>query len=756
MTTTTWRTKELVAACLAAVAALAVGGARAGEIDPQLQARLATLAPTDEVAVIAQLRERPNLASFAGQPRRLRLRSLVTILRIIAARGLPALDTHLQSIGGRERKQLWAINALAVKLPASRVAALAQRPGVASVRLDGLMSAPDVGTGSPAPAEWNLGAVRATEMWALGFTGNGVVVANMDTGVDLQHPDLLSRYRGGTNSWFDPHGEFAAPYDLHGHGTQTMGLMVGGSVGGTAVGMAPDARWIAFRQYNSAGNATMSQIHQGFQWLLDPDNDANTDDAPHVVNASWGFAGTGNQCITEFEADIGLLKTAGIAVVFAAGNDGPAPGTSVSPANNANGFAVGSVDASQTVAYSSSRGPSSCNGPVFPTVAAPGVNVLTTDLSFGGFPFYAIVSGSSYATPHSAGAMALLVGAVPGASVSELEAALRDSAIDRGDPGPDDSYGFGLVDVRAAYDLLAGGTPNDPPQITSTPTTVAAVGAQYSYAVSATDAQGDALTYALTQAPAGMTIGPANGLVLWTPNAAQAGSHAVTVRVTDSPGLSDSQAFTIAVAAVNVPPTAANDAYQTVQQATLSVAAPGVLANDSDADGNPLTALLVSGPASGTLSLNADGSFTYVPVASFVGTSSFQYLAQDPSAASSAAATVSITVLANRPPVAANDNFGVPRRLVNSYPAQLLPVLANDSDPDTPLDPANNVSAATLTIVTGPNNGGTASAIRTGASAGNLSYKPRKGFVGTETITYRVKDTRGKNSNTATVTITVN
>jgi VCBS repeat-containing protein len=232
--------------------------------------------------------------------------------------------------------------------------------------------------------------------------------------------------------------------------------------------------------------------------------------------------------------------------------------------------------------------------------------------------------------------------------------------------------------------------------------------------------------------------------------------QAVTVEVTDAPGLATSQSFTINVASANVAPTAGNDSYQMMQGGTLSTSAPGVLGNDSDANGDALTAVLATAPASGTLTLNANGSFVYTPVSNYTGTTSFSYRARDAAGAISAPATVSISVQVNRAPTALADAFSASRRTTNSYTARILPVLQNDSDPDTVLDPANKINAATLTIVAKPNKGGSASAIGSGANIGNLSYKPAKGFVGTETITYRVKDSRGKVSNTATVSITVN
>jgi bacillopeptidase F len=169
-----------------------------------------------------------------------------------------------------------------------------------------------------------------------------------------------------------------------------MSIMVGGAAGGTAIGMAPAARWIAAKLYNDAGVASYSDIHLAFQWLLDPDGDLGTVDAPDVVNASWGLAGTAGQCITEFSADIDALKTAGIAVAFAAGNDGPSPLTSLSPANNVQGLPQGQSTTCRPLPVSAAA----ASLPVtvrFTKLVAPGVNINTADLSFGGCR-YAVVS----------------------------------------------------------------------------------------------------------------------------------------------------------------------------------------------------------------------------------------------------------------------------------------------------------------------------------------------------------------------------
>jgi bacillopeptidase F len=518
---------------------------QAAAIAPDLAAELAARAPHDEIAVIVSLSDKLDSRLFKLADRSKRDTLLVKALKAKAEATQGAYRVFLRNKGARQLHELWAINGIAATARVSVIRQLVSLPGIESIRLDSTLEAPVTSLGSAAPPEWNLNLVHAPELWSLGHSGAGVVVANMDTGVDAAHPDLAAQWRGGSNSWYDPHGEHATPYDGHGHGTQTMGVMVGGGAGGTAIGMAPDARWIAAKIFNDAGVASYSSIHLAFQWLLDPDGDMNTVDAPDVVNASWGLAGVAGLCITEFSADIEALKTAGISVAFAAGNDGPAPLTSVSPANNPQVFSAGAIDAALAIASFSSRGQSACDGTIFPKLVAPGVNINTADLSFGGLPLYAVVSGTSFAAPHAAGAMALLAGAFPSAGVTQIEAALTQSAHDLGVAGEDNSYGYGLADVQAAYQvLLAGAGTGNAPSITSTAISTATQGQPYSYDVDASDPDaGDVLSYSLDVFPAGMTIDGASGLISWTP--AAAGASSVSVRVTDAGGLFATQSFIV-------------------------------------------------------------------------------------------------------------------------------------------------------------------------------------------------------------------
>lgn len=436
--------------------AMVTTAASAGVVTLELSKEIARRKSGERIPIIIQMADRVIHDRLGVKNRHARDNALLRALKEKAERTQRPIDRQLDQHGASNKKQLWLINAIAVTVPVSAIDELARNPAIGRIQFDAIVPFSATANSASASAGWNLSALRVPDLWALGQSGNGAVVANMDTGVDADHPDLSARWRGGANSWFDPYNEHPTPYDFSGHGTQTMGLMVGGSESGMAIGMAPDARWIAAKIYNDAGQGTLSGIHRSFQWLMDPDENPATIDAPDVVNAAWGLAGSApGACNLEFNEDIQALNAAGIAVVLAAGNDGPWAATSASPANNPAGYAVGAIDESLAIDYQSSRGPSGCDGKIFPDLTAPGVNVVTSDLSFGGLPLYVSVSGTSFASSHLAGVMALLAVAFPAASMTELREALTDSAQNLGVAGADNTFGHGLVDALAAHNLLA-------------------------------------------------------------------------------------------------------------------------------------------------------------------------------------------------------------------------------------------------------------------------------------------------------------
>ena len=201
-------------------------------------------------------------------------------------------------------------------------------------------------------------------------------------------------------------------------------------------------------------------------------------------------------------------------------------------------------------------------------------------------------------------------------------------------------------------------------------------------------------------------------------------------------------------------PVANADSYGMMNyQASLNVPAAGVLANDTDADGDPLTVAYFGAASTGTVTGNPDGSFSYAPPAtSYTGTATFVYGAKD-AILTSTPATVSVQVFANRPPLTVADTAVAPRRTgtLASYPAVQIAVLGNDTDPDTVYDPTNTINPASVTR-SAPSNGGSATI---DAVTGVISYKPALNFVGTETFTYRVRDTRNAISPLPATLVTV-
>lgn len=442
--------------------------ARADKLDAPAKAKLSQLQSGDMLTVIVTLREQADLSRVNGADRAARQQGVIRALQATAnaTQGQVAkLLRSRQSQGSvKSYDSFWIFNGFSVTASSSVINELSQHPDVFSVSLDEIQIIP---AALSAPGA-NISLVNAPALWDMGYSGQGVVVASMDTGVDASHPDLATRWRGGANSWFDPYNQHpATPIDLNGHGTWTTGIMVGGDSSGTTIGVAPGARWIAAKIFNDQGGSTATAIHLSFQWLLDPDHNSSTADAPDVVNNSWTYANPG--CYLDFEPDLQSLRAAGILPVFAAGNGGPSSDSSYSPANNPSAFAVGATDNASQVASFSSRGPTTCGGSSgpFPEIVAPGIEIHTTGL----YGTYYNDSGTSFAAPHVAGGLALLLSAFPNLSANEQASALINTGADLGAAGADDVYGFGQLNLLAAYQWqLTAPTATPTPWPTYTPT----------------------------------------------------------------------------------------------------------------------------------------------------------------------------------------------------------------------------------------------------------------------------------------------
>jgi subtilisin family serine protease len=455
---------RIVIAVFIVLAAILAGAQnRPDRIHPALEQKLQKLAQGEKLAVIVELDTQAKplqaISKMPGAPRRAKARAVVEALRSMADQNQGPLREHLQNqqaAGAAERIiPFWVFNGFAVTATEPLIRSLASRPEVREIRLDIQIPVPSLlaaRKAAPSPVtEWNLEQVRAPEVWALNpaYNGSGTVIGSFDTGVDLTHPDLHSRYRGNHQiSWFDPYNEHAVPYDFHGHGTHTTGIAVGGDSAGSSIGVAPGATWIAAKGWTDAGVGDASTFHQIFEWFLAPGGDP--DNAPDVVNSSWAFEEAG--CITEFLLDIEAWRAAGIFPAFASGNSGPDPGSVCSPGAYPVAFAVGSTDSSDAVSDFSSQGPSPCDDSIKPDLAAPGEAVLSA-VPWG----YEILSGTSMATPHVTGAVAVLRSIAPSLTVEQLESALTSGATDIEDPGPDNLSGAGRLNLFVSAQVALHG-----------------------------------------------------------------------------------------------------------------------------------------------------------------------------------------------------------------------------------------------------------------------------------------------------------
>jgi subtilisin family serine protease len=340
---------------------------------------------------------------------------------------------------------------------------------------------------APDVAEWGVMNVNAPSVWALGFTGQGMVVGNQDTGMRWSHNALKPKYRGWNGStadhnfnWHDSihsgGGSCGAnslfPCDDQGHGTHTTGTTVGDDGTGNQVGVAPGAKWIGCRNMDQ-GNGTPATYTECFQFFIAPTdlagNNANPALRPHVMNNSWGCP-VSEGCTTggELQTIVNNTEAAGIFVEVSAGNSGPGcSSVSDAPAIYTASFSTGAIDIGNNLASFSSRGPSTfAPNPLKPNISAPGVTVRsstrTSDSSYGNS------SGTSMAGPHVVGVVALLWSARPQLlrNIAQTKTILQNTANPAvivapqtcgGTPStqiPNNSFGFGRVDALAAVNSV--------------------------------------------------------------------------------------------------------------------------------------------------------------------------------------------------------------------------------------------------------------------------------------------------------------
>jgi len=380
-------------------------------------------------------------------------------------------------------KPLWIVNGLVVEGDLALARALAERPEVTALvgnpvvrGIEEVEEAPAPAPQTPEALEWGVARVNADDVW-LGdaVRGGGVVIASADTGVQWDHPALKGKYRGWNGvtashdyNWHDAIADLAVPLDDHGHGTHTVGTMVGED-GSNQIGVAPAAKWIGCRNMNM-GNGTPVSYLDCMQWFLapyphggDPEMDGDPTRAPLIVNNSWGCPPSEGCDVSSLLDGLAATKAAGILFVAAAGNSGATCSTvSDPPGIHADAFSAGAIDINNNLASFSSRGPVTIDGSnlLKPEIAAPGVSVRSS------FPTntYVTFNGTSMASPHVVGSAALLLSAKPALrrnvdlTVCQLERTANTTAIQTAQACggttrldiPNNLFGWGLVDAYRA------------------------------------------------------------------------------------------------------------------------------------------------------------------------------------------------------------------------------------------------------------------------------------------------------------------
>lgn len=462
---------------------------------------------SEPVSFLVILNEQPEPDAFLAE------RNLIAAAR--EKRG-EALYSYLTNFASTSQAPLWSwldeqgvvyrpfyiINAVEVYGDAALIGALRQRPEVARLAANPQVHVPEPEElpvdESPRPdlrfsvsvtTTYGVSFTKAPEVWAMGYTGLGVVVASQDTGVQWDHDTLKTKYRGWhpesatvshKYNWFDAWGSAGRrncdldpqiPCDDNGHGTHTVGTILGSEEtrSNLIVGMAPDAQWIGCRNMQR-GTGTPASYTACFEFFLapypqsgDPFVDGKTEMAPDLINNSW-YCPPSEGCDYEsLQQVISTVRAAGQLVVVSAGNNGPSCETIRYPISAyADVFSVGAHDSAGTIAGFSSRGPVTVDGTgrLKPEIAAPGVSVRSARLGGG----YSNLSGTSMAAPHVAGAVALLWSAAPAlrGQLQETEQILIKSAtpvpasqcMPEGSPSvPNPTYGYGHLNIKQAVDM---------------------------------------------------------------------------------------------------------------------------------------------------------------------------------------------------------------------------------------------------------------------------------------------------------------
>lgn len=459
----------------------------------KVSASLMAKAQTQRVSVMAEMLDKADLSGAAAIQNKIAKTQFVANSLQATAQASQSGLTALLDAAGVAHRSFWIANVVYFQADDALLRQVAELPQVAMIHE---VKEPEFAAALLQPAlakadgedegetetsiEPGLALVGAPQVWELGVKGQGVVVGDHDIGVEWDHPALINQYRGWDGAsadhafnWrnaFGPNDPFCddavVPCDSHGHGTHTTGTMVGDDGAGMQIGMAPQAQWMACRSLWDpvVGVGTLPTYLDCMEWFVAPYPEgqpelADPAQAPDVINNSWGCL---EACPpTILQAADEATKAAGIVQVGSAGNEGSDCNTIAFPLSIYDStFTVGSTTFDDEMSSFSSRGPvvSDLSLRIKPNVVAPGSNVNSSDLGAS----YGTKSGTSMASPHVAGLVALMISAEPRlrGQVDLIRQIIQDTAVpiettqSCGDTGPSDIpnsvFGFGRIDALAA------------------------------------------------------------------------------------------------------------------------------------------------------------------------------------------------------------------------------------------------------------------------------------------------------------------
>jgi serine protease AprX len=466
--------KFLVALALCVTLAFAV------VIDTSLETHFKTNKNADVLVYMNDYLDLDNL-HYKGQHMRSytvdeRAQLIVDALQLKASVSQKHIQSMLKS-RNIDFEVMWNVNGLLVRnVDPSIISILAKDASIEQIALDKKVEVEEIETksiqkvepSSQDVVEWNVEWVKATDVWKLGFEGQGVLVGVGDTGFAYKHEALVHAYNGTLNSgatefnhnynWADPVGKTKEPRDTQGHGSHCAGTVAGGSHVTRKIGVAPKAKLIHCLALSTIGAQILCK-----QWWLAPTDleglKPNVNRRPHVVSHSYNNWACAPGCTPQYERATKALIESGIVVVNSAGNRGPSCGSINPNSRFPDMLTIGATGARlNTIASFSSKGPTPGNPTLLkPDITAPGQSV-TSAAARGG---YTAMSGTSMSTPNVAGGVALIMSAVPElrrniAAVRKVltESALKQTSSTCAPTGtPNGEYGYGTVNYLKAIEI---------------------------------------------------------------------------------------------------------------------------------------------------------------------------------------------------------------------------------------------------------------------------------------------------------------